>query len=304
MNFKEFNAYKHSMLSQLVVNPDGSTSNDNNKRFSLSYIGGSVESEKIIAKTIADAVFRSCINIIISKLPNVSDVQADNEGKFNELFKKLVNLHYFDVEIEDSKIVITESIGEKKTYELTYDNTDENPIDSLLKITIDDNIVKTWINYEPADLASTDSNTIISIIAGSPYSITEYKISDTAHSFDNFRMLSEYLRLIASYIDLYIGFASFNEKDPGNKFSKETTESWTHEKLTEEIENFGIALSYKRAILEKIMADKANYIYINNNNKKMRDNIDMTIRKTDRTVRTLTKRAKQIKEQINDCCTD
>ena len=281
MNYKEFNEYKKKLLSPITVNPDGSMSNDNNLRFSLSYIGGDVKKEIIVARTVADAIYRSCVNILISKLPNYSEVQTDTEGKFNYILSNLVNFHSFRISMdEDFKLTITESIT-NNVYSLTYDNDDHNPFTDIIDIKLEDNIVKTWITY--------DSNTTLCIISGSPYSITQYKVDFKKSSLDNFGMTSEYLRMIASYINLYLGFSSINNDNPGENF-KSYSDKY---KI-----NFGKDLSYKRAISEKISIDIKNFNAINENNKMMLQKVNSVINMTNRAVRTLTKRSKQIKESI------
>jgi len=283
MNYKEFNEYKKKLLSPLSVNPDGSMNNDNSLRFSLSYIGGDVKKEIIIARSVADAIYRSCVNIIISKLPNYSEVQTDTEGKFNDILSKLINFHSFKINLdEDYKLTITESIT-NNVYTLTYDSDDYNPITDIIDIKIEDNIVKTWVRY--------DSNTILCIIAGSPYSITQYKVDFKKLSLENFNMASEYLRMIASYINLYFGFSSINDNDPGKKFKSYSDEY----KI-----NFGKDLSYKRAISEKISIDIKNFNAINENSKMMLQRVKSAISMANKSVRTLTKRSRQIKQSIND----
>ena len=89
MNYKEFTAYKNSILSEVKVNEDGSTENDNHFRYTVSYLDAEniSRSNDLIAKTMTEAVYRSCWMYMALFMPDKSTVDANPEESLEKLKK-------------------------------------------------------------------------------------------------------------------------------------------------------------------------------------------------------------------------
>lgn len=280
MTHKESVKYENSILSNMKVNSDGSIENDNYNRFSL-VKEGETSGKPIIAKTVAEAIHKSINTISLDNFPSEDDIKNDIDGKYNELYSKLINLSSFSAWHEHGKDMIVISNDNFGTYNLTYDKgNDDNIILNILSIEIDDNIVKTY--------SCIDDDTIICTIASSSFSIIGYKINNDISSTENANRCKEYIQIAMASLVNYMGIASYNSDDPGEAID------WSSARRMD----FGKRLAYKRAISKKIRMDRFNSMYfIECTNKTLKATTDVLAR-LNRMKRKFSRREKQINYSI------
>lgn len=217
MRYSEFNEYKKSLLGSMTVNPDGSTNNDNNVRFAVTYLDTeNVErNDEIIAKTMAEAVYRVCWMLMALHMPNPSEVEAEPE-KALERMKQVTSFSNFAFQsIED------DGKNQKVTVTLTIDNIPHSfsvkpslPNEEgdgemrepykIIDGTIEDNIIALWLQ--------ADERSVICQVYYSPLSV-KTPFNDKLNVMEYYGYLNQFQMQSSNYAGVGLGFASASPED-------------------------------------------------------------------------------------------
>lgn len=277
MNYKEFTAYKNSILSEVKVNEDGSTENDYHFRYTVSYLDAEniSRSNDLIAKTMTEAVYRSCWMYMALFMPDKSTVDANPEESLEKL-KKLSNFSNFKfLEINDDGKNQSVSMAitiDDKIHNFTVKAASENrePY-RLIDGKVDNNIITTWL--------TTEDNSTICQIYYSPFSINS-PFNDKLSAERYYAELSEYQVRGAMYAHAVFGLAAVSKEDEYNG-------------------TLGKEISYSRALYEKTELDIKFLKMSRNNIKNAIENATSIYNETGRIIKKIKRRQVSMHKKLN-----
>ena len=279
MNFKEFNKWKKDLYTPPQVNEAGDISDDKVLKFELSY-GDTEEIKKmpIMAITLAEALYRSIYTVFIETCPSEMEIAgATDENDIIEIRKNLISkLTFADVKISE----ITETSISFIINDITYTITSEYyDFKEVYDIKIDDDLIAIWTKPNDADMICYVCYNMTNL------AINLREVNKVNDLMQLNGLVKNNLFTHSNFLVCQFGFASITDEDASNeKYSN----------------SFAKEVSYKRALLDKLVLDKKIITEQAIGLKHDFSLINATIKRYERMSRKMSKRIHDLRRFVND----
>ena len=278
MKFKDFIKWSEDLYTPPQVNEAGDISGDKVLKFELSY-GNTPEIRKtpIVAITLAEALYRSIYTIFIENCPTEPEIiGATTDDAMAELKAKLISLLTFsNIKVHEVSDKSISFIINDIVYTLSSDGYD---FTKVYDFSVEDDIVVVW--------EKPNANDMICYVC---YNMTNLAINlKEINKINNLMQLNGLIKnnlfTHSNFLVSKFGFASITDEDVNNnKYS----------------EYFAKEISYKRALIDKLIIDRKLITEQLIALKHDFDLIHTTIKRYYKMRRKATKRIHDLRELIN-----